>query len=105
LLGSGEYPDPVEYLLHAVTACVTDAIVYHAAAKGIQIQEIESRTEGEVDLRGFLGLDNNIRPAKDPHQVQNQSGRAGQEIRRALPARSKVFARSLTPLHARRRLK
>ena len=62
LLGSGEYPNPVEYLLHAVTACVTGAIVYHAAAKGIQIQEIESRTEGEVDLRGFLGLDKNIRP-------------------------------------------
>lgn len=62
LLGSGQNPNPVEYLLHAVTACVTGAIVYHAAARGIQIEEIESRTEGDIDLRGFLGLDNNIRP-------------------------------------------
>jgi uncharacterized OsmC-like protein len=62
LLGSGQNPNPVEYLLHALTACVTSAIVYHAAARGIQIKEMESRTEGEVDLRGFLGLDNNIRP-------------------------------------------
>jgi len=62
LLGSGQSPNPVEYLLHALTACVTSAIVYHAAAKGIQINEIESRTEGDVDLRGFLGLDKNVRP-------------------------------------------
>lgn len=62
LLGKGQSPSPVEYLLHALTACVTSAIVYHAAARGIQIKEIESRTEGEVDLRGFLGLDNSIRP-------------------------------------------
>ena len=72
MLGSGEYPDPVEYLLHAVTACVTGAIVYHAAAKGIQIQEIESRTEGEVDLRGFLGLDNNIRPGLQKIRIKSK---------------------------------
>ena len=70
LLGSGAYPNPVEYLLHAVTACVTGAIVYHAAAKGIQIQEIESRTEGEVDLRGFLGLDKNIRPGLEKIRIK-----------------------------------
>ena len=70
LLGTGQYPNPVEYLLHAVTACVTGAIVYHAAARGIHIQEIESRTEGEVDLRGFLGLDNNIRPGLEKIRIK-----------------------------------
>lgn len=61
LLGADQGPNPVEYLLHALTACVTSALVYHAAAKGVQIKEIESRTEGEIDLRGFLGLDDSIR--------------------------------------------
>lgn len=60
LLGEDKGPNPVEYLLHALTACVTSALVYHAAAKGIQIKEVESRTEGEIDLRGFLGLDDSI---------------------------------------------
>jgi uncharacterized OsmC-like protein len=60
LLGTDIGPNPVEYLLHAVTACVTTAIVYHAAAKGVRIEELESRTEGDIDLRGFLGLDDSV---------------------------------------------
>ena len=61
LLGQESAPNPVEYLLHALAACVTSALVYHAAAKGIHIEEIESRLEGEIDLHGFLGLDDNVR--------------------------------------------
>jgi uncharacterized OsmC-like protein len=61
LLGEDTAPSPVEYLLHALAACVTSAIVYHAAAKGIQLQEVESKVEGTIDLHGFLGLDDNVR--------------------------------------------
>jgi len=61
LLGEETVASPVEYLLHALTACVTSALVYHAAAKGIQLQEVESKVEGKIDLRGFLGLDENVR--------------------------------------------
>ena len=61
LLGEGLAPSPVEYLMHALVACVTGALVYHAAARGIRIQEIESRAEGDIDLHGFLGLDDNVR--------------------------------------------
>lgn len=60
LLGTDKGPNPVEYLLHALTACVTTAIVYHAAAKGVKIEELESRTEGDIDLRGFLGIDDSV---------------------------------------------
>jgi uncharacterized OsmC-like protein len=35
-------------------------MVYHAAAEGIKIEEVESRVEGDIDLRGFLGLDENV---------------------------------------------
>ncbi|NLT68994.1 MAG: OsmC family protein [Acidobacteria bacterium] len=61
LLGKDAGANPVEYLLHALAACVTTSMVYHAAARGIRIEEVESRVEGDIDLRGFLGLDKSIR--------------------------------------------
>jgi uncharacterized OsmC-like protein len=61
LLGQDQAPNPVEYLLKAITACVTSSMIYHAAAKGIQIDELESRVEGDIDLRGFLGIDPSVR--------------------------------------------
>lgn len=61
LLGHDLGPNPVEYLLKGLAACVTTSIVYHAAARGIKIDEIESHIEGDLDLRGFLGLDKNVR--------------------------------------------
>ena len=61
LLGRDQAPNPGEYLLTALAACVTSALVYHAAARGIKIEEIESQLEGDVDARGFLGLDENVR--------------------------------------------
>lgn len=56
LLGEDRGPNPVEYLLTALAACVTTSIVYHAAAKGISLKSVESRLEGDIDLQGFLGL-------------------------------------------------
>ena len=61
LLGKDQGPNPVEYLLTALASCVTTSIVYHAAAKGITINTIESRLEGDIDLHGFLGMDPNVR--------------------------------------------
>ena len=37
-------------------------MVYHAAARGIALEALECTIEGDVDLRGFLGLDENVRP-------------------------------------------
>jgi uncharacterized OsmC-like protein len=62
LLGSDRGANPVEYLLAALSACMTTSMVYHAAANGIQIDELESEFEGDLDLQGFLGLDANVRP-------------------------------------------
>jgi uncharacterized OsmC-like protein len=61
LLGGDTAPNPAEYLLTALAACVTSSLVYHAAARGIRIEEIESQLEGDIDVRGFLGLDQNVR--------------------------------------------
>ena len=61
LLGADTAANPVEYLLHALAACLTTSMVYHAAARDIQIDEVESSLEGDLDLRGFLELDRNTR--------------------------------------------
>ncbi|HEY7403157.1 MAG TPA: OsmC family protein [Candidatus Angelobacter sp.] len=61
LLGNDLGPNAGEYLLSALAACVTGALVYHAAARGIVIDEVESQVEGDIDLRGFLGLDPSVR--------------------------------------------
>jgi len=49
-------------VLHALAACLTGAIIYHAAARGIVLDGLESTIEGDLDLQGFLGLDDNVRP-------------------------------------------
>jgi uncharacterized OsmC-like protein len=61
LLGTDRGANPVEHLLHALASCVTTSMVYHAAARGIAVEEVESTLEGHLDLRAFLGLASNIR--------------------------------------------
>ena len=43
------------------SACLTTTLVYHAAVRGIKIDELEAQIEGDIDLRGFLGLSNDVR--------------------------------------------
>jgi uncharacterized OsmC-like protein len=62
LLGEDRAANPVEYVLHALAACLTTSLVYHAAARGIRIESVESKLEGELDLQGFLGLSDKVRP-------------------------------------------
>lgn len=57
LAGSDDGANPVEHLLNALAACVTTSMVAHAAVRGIHIEALESELEGDIDLRGFLGLD------------------------------------------------
>jgi uncharacterized OsmC-like protein len=56
LAGNDHGANPVEHLLHALASCLTTSMVAHAAVRGIEIEELESRLEGDIDLRGFLGL-------------------------------------------------
>lgn len=61
LLGENYGPNPVEYVLTALAACLTSTMVYHAAARGIRIAELESEVEGDIDLRGFMGIDPDVK--------------------------------------------
>ena len=61
LLGKGKNANPAEYLLTALSSCMTTSLAYHAAAQGIEVEGIESNFEGDIDAKGFLNLDPNVR--------------------------------------------
>lgn len=69
LLGEDQGANPVEYLLTALAACMTTSIVYHAAARGIKLEEVKSTLEGDLDLHGFLGLSKSVRPGYEKIRV------------------------------------
>jgi uncharacterized OsmC-like protein len=61
LVGSDNGPTPVEYLLHALAACLTAGIANVAAARGVTLTEVSSTVEGDIDLLGILGLSDDVR--------------------------------------------
>jgi len=61
LVGSDNGPTPVEYLLHALAACLTAGIANVAAARGVALTEVSSTVEGDIDLLGILGLSDQVR--------------------------------------------
>lgn len=60
-LGTGNGPTPQEFLLHALAACITGGIATIAAAKKIDLESVESTVEGDIDVRGVLGIDPDVR--------------------------------------------
>lgn len=92
LLGEGAAPNPVEYVLHALAGCLTTTMVYHAAARGVRIEAVESSLEGDLDLRGFLGLDATVRKGFSAVRVMMLvRSDADPETLRALMQYSPVF--------------
>jgi uncharacterized OsmC-like protein len=61
LLGTDSGPNPAEYLLHALAACLTTTLVYSASARNVRLTEVESTFEGDMDVRGCLGIDDTYR--------------------------------------------
>jgi uncharacterized OsmC-like protein len=60
LVGADNGPTPVEYLLHALAACLTAGIANVAAARGVTLTEVSSTAEGDIDLLGILGLSDDV---------------------------------------------
>lgn len=60
LMGRDQGANPVEYILNAMAGCMTTTMVMHAAARGVRIDSIESKLDGDIDIRGFTGLDPNV---------------------------------------------
>lgn len=62
LLGADSAPNPQELLMAAFNACIMVGYVAGASVKGIALDSVEIRTKGELDLRGFLGLSDQVPP-------------------------------------------
>lgn len=60
LLGANEAPNPQELLMSAVNACMMVGYIAQASVRGIRLESCTIETEGELDLRGFLGLDESV---------------------------------------------
>jgi uncharacterized OsmC-like protein len=61
LCGSDAAPTPTEWVLHALASCLTAGIANIAAVRGIKLNRVESTVEGDIDLRGILGLSKDVR--------------------------------------------
>lgn len=93
LAGKDRAANPVEHLLNALAGCLTTTLVYHAAVRGIHIEELESELEGDLDLRGFLGLSSDVRRGYEQIRVKFRvkTDAANLEKLKALSKLSPVF--------------
>lgn len=60
LLGQNRAPNPVEWVLHGLAGCVTTTLVYYAGVMGIELDNVETELVGDIDLRGMLGISNEV---------------------------------------------
>jgi len=68
LLGENTAPNPQEMLMAALNACVMVGYVAGAAVRGIRLDKVEIETTGELDLRGFLGIADDVAPGYESIQ-------------------------------------
>jgi uncharacterized OsmC-like protein len=66
--GNDSAPNSMEYVLHALVSCLTGTLVYHASVRGITIKSVSSTIEGDMDVRGLLGMADDVR--KGFHHVR-----------------------------------
>lgn len=60
--GTNAFANPQEHLIAALNSCMTVGYVAQCAIRGITLESLEIETEGEIDLRGFLGIDPRVAP-------------------------------------------
>ena len=65
LLGTDTAANPQEFLLAAMNACILATYIATCSMQGIKLESLEIHTEGELDLRGYLGLDKSVKPGYD----------------------------------------
>jgi len=97
LVGSDNGPTPVEFLLHALAACLTAGIANIAAARGVNLTSVSSTVEGDIDLMGILGLDRTGTVRNGFQEIRatftlagDDDGQLEQVVRQSM-ARSAVF--------------
>ena len=60
---------PIEYVLVGLASCLTAGVAAVAQNRGIQLRSVESKLEGQMDIRGILGIDSDVRNGYDDIKV------------------------------------
>lgn len=90
LVGADNGPTPVEYVLAALAACLTSGLANIAAARGIELTEVESTVAGDINLLGILGMSNEVRNGYEQIRVDFKiKGNAPEEKLRELVEQSR----------------
>jgi uncharacterized OsmC-like protein len=91
LVGQDNGPAPVEYVLAALAACLTSGLANIAAARGIELTEVESTVEGDINLLGLLGISDEVRNGYNQIRVSFKiAGDAPPEKLREIVERSRA---------------
>jgi uncharacterized OsmC-like protein len=91
LVGRDNGPTPVEFVLHALAACLTAGLANIAAARKVTLTEVSSTVSGDIDLNGILGLDGSVRNGYQKIDVRfTVKGDASPEVLRDLVAQSRA---------------
>lgn len=108
LCGTNQYANPQEYLLSALNACMIVGYSALCALEGIELEELHIQTEGEIDLRGFLGISADVKPGYDHlrytvHIKGNGTPEQFERIHRTVTATSPNYfnVRNPVPLQSR----
>ena len=101
LLGENKGANPAEVVLHGLLGCMTTAMILLASARGIEVDGVSSRVEGDIDLKGFLGLDANSEKGYQQIRVifdiEGASDEEKQELI-ALAKQSPIFNTLINPV-------
>lgn len=103
LLGTNSAPNPQELLISGLNACMMVGYVAQAALRGINLKSIRIETEGDIDLRGFLGLDeatpNGYEQLRSTITIEGDGSDADwAEIREAVEATSPNYFNMARPI-------
>ena len=103
LLGEGVDANPQEVLFAGLNACMTVGYSTCCAMHGIKLESLSIETEGELDLRGFLGLDPNVKPGyEEVHYTVRIKGNGTpkqfEEVHRTVMATSPNFFNISRPI-------
>ena len=80
LCGNNEYANPQEYLMAGLNACMMVGYSAVAALMGIELEKLEIELDGDIDLRGYLGIDPHVAPGYEGlRQTVRIAGNATQE--------------------------
>jgi uncharacterized OsmC-like protein len=99
LLGDDNGANPVEFVLAGLSGCMTTTLAYHAAGRGLKIEDISSEFEGDIDLQGLLGTNPTVRSGYKEIRVKFKvKGDADEATIQELVRKSPVFDTLANPV-------